>query len=711
MEIKQAKTLGGLQANKYPIKNAVSVQMPQYLVSNPYTHIQNDQKSLGLSKNVNLQKYQQVQKPIVKINTNQRFGLSKDTPFQSNYIEYNQNTQAILNKDQAMKDEKSKLQKQLYNTQIQNLPQKAAQVQRTLVETQVKKAIMNKVFTKLSNSSLSQDQQKRVMLLYNKDAQINIMKNEQFLDKLTQQKEQSLQSQTNNDIKYHTSPTLRQNTTMSNGNYDAQSPLSTMNPQLLSFSSKQIESDVQSQINSIQKTNRKLRQVDKQVLNFYWNVNTSRDNMSSSLINQIQNEKINMPYDTESHHFKTQKISSNQFPFHQNLKQNIQVSTQRTNDSQFQNEQQFITSNFGQSDAFNSIPHPYIEQQQQDTLKTRTQSAFTTQRQNAPKSLMFGAGTNTANSNMYQDFDRTGSKLQSRSTNRRSQLSSQSRTQNNSNLLGVNKFEKVMNEINHIANLGKQSMRSNQRTDVKSLILQSYDQQRDFMRAQEQEVLSNRLNATQFQLKLSTQQRQSSKVLNNQQTRQQKASCDTIIKKGEFNLGALNKNSNANSRSVFDQKEIKPEHSTFAINLTPTNKQVHSRQNSRPRSQYVHRNTTRIIQTEQKPMNVTQNEFIKNLVNEQENGNQKQLNNSSVKVHYSSQQQVYKHQKHDSMINLKSEDYFNIQENDKEVNELGDLSPFNDYNDEYKLSQLTLSDKIQILNKATPNKSRTYLQK
>lgn len=57
-------------SNSYPIKNAVSVQMPQYLVQNPYTHIRNDTHSLGLSKNINFVKHQPQTKPIVKINTN-----------------------------------------------------------------------------------------------------------------------------------------------------------------------------------------------------------------------------------------------------------------------------------------------------------------------------------------------------------------------------------------------------------------------------------------------------------------------------------------------------------------------------------------------------------------------------------------------------------------------------------------------------------------
>ena len=35
-------------------------------------------------------------RPIVKINNNQKFGYSKDTPFTNSFVEYNQSTKAIL---------------------------------------------------------------------------------------------------------------------------------------------------------------------------------------------------------------------------------------------------------------------------------------------------------------------------------------------------------------------------------------------------------------------------------------------------------------------------------------------------------------------------------------------------------------------------------------------------------------------------------------
>jgi hypothetical protein len=45
-----------------------------------------------------------------------------------------------------------------------------------------------------------------------------------------------------------------------------------------------------------------------------------------------------------------------------------------------------------------------------------------------------------------------------------------------------------------------------------------------------------------------------------------------------------------------------------------------------------------------------------------------------------------KHAKHDSMQNINNKEYFNIQEHDNSILNLaeGEVSPFNDMNDEFK---------------------------
>lgn len=87
----------------YRLKNAVSVEMPDYIIRSPNTLLRNDKGELALSKDVNIKAEQPFKKPLVTINKNQKFGYHKDTPFyvgdsKTNQaaMEFNRNTKAIL---------------------------------------------------------------------------------------------------------------------------------------------------------------------------------------------------------------------------------------------------------------------------------------------------------------------------------------------------------------------------------------------------------------------------------------------------------------------------------------------------------------------------------------------------------------------------------------------------------------------------------------
>lgn len=71
-------------------------------------------------------------------------------------MEYNYNTKAIFNKDFLSKEQTNKTRTS--NTGL------------TMQEYKIKQQMINKVFTKISNMSTSVENQKRVQLLYNKDA-------------------------------------------------------------------------------------------------------------------------------------------------------------------------------------------------------------------------------------------------------------------------------------------------------------------------------------------------------------------------------------------------------------------------------------------------------------------------------------------------------------------------------------------------------------
>ena len=90
-------------SSPYKLKNAVTVEMPEYMIRNPHTVVRNDQGKLALKKDVDLKAEIKEKKPMVSINVNQKFGYHKDTPFVIQdsktgniAMEFNRNTKAIL---------------------------------------------------------------------------------------------------------------------------------------------------------------------------------------------------------------------------------------------------------------------------------------------------------------------------------------------------------------------------------------------------------------------------------------------------------------------------------------------------------------------------------------------------------------------------------------------------------------------------------------
>jgi hypothetical protein len=56
-----------LKSSPYKLKNAVTVEMPRYMIRNPNTLVRNEAAKLALVKDVDLEKEQPVKKPLVTI--------------------------------------------------------------------------------------------------------------------------------------------------------------------------------------------------------------------------------------------------------------------------------------------------------------------------------------------------------------------------------------------------------------------------------------------------------------------------------------------------------------------------------------------------------------------------------------------------------------------------------------------------------------------
>ena len=132
-------------------KNAVAVEMPKYLLK-PNTLMKNESNMLGVAKEVDFKKEIREKKPAKTINTNQKFGYHKDTPFfvqdsktGKAAMEFHASTKAIFSFDGG-----------------KIVPNNPAQQQAPMP---------NKMFIKMLNQGTSPENQKKVMLLFNKNAQ------------------------------------------------------------------------------------------------------------------------------------------------------------------------------------------------------------------------------------------------------------------------------------------------------------------------------------------------------------------------------------------------------------------------------------------------------------------------------------------------------------------------------------------------------------
>ena len=143
-------------------KNAVAVDMPKYLLK-PDTLMKNEQSKLGLAKEVDFKKEIREKRVPKTINTNQKFGYHKDTPF---FVQDSATGKAAMEFHASTKAVFSMEGKVVPN----NPSEKPA-------------PIPNKIFMKMLNQGTSPENQKKVMLLFNKNAQQNLIKQEELAKK------------------------------------------------------------------------------------------------------------------------------------------------------------------------------------------------------------------------------------------------------------------------------------------------------------------------------------------------------------------------------------------------------------------------------------------------------------------------------------------------------------------------------------------------
>ena len=92
--------------SKKALKNTICVEWPDYLVKNKNIVLRDEKNVMTLRAERDLSK-EQPQKRVEKtINTNYKFGLSKDTPFENKYTELSSLTKAILNREKEFSEER-----------------------------------------------------------------------------------------------------------------------------------------------------------------------------------------------------------------------------------------------------------------------------------------------------------------------------------------------------------------------------------------------------------------------------------------------------------------------------------------------------------------------------------------------------------------------------------------------------------------------------
>jgi hypothetical protein len=141
------------RSSPYRLKNAVSVEMPDYLIRNPNVLLRNNHNQLGLSKDFNLKEEQPTKKTFVAMKVNQKFGYHKDTPFfvgdsstGTAAMEFLASTKAIFSVEKDGKVQAN-----------HNLPKHHV--------------VPQKIFAKLSEACTSVENQRKVQLLFSKSVQ------------------------------------------------------------------------------------------------------------------------------------------------------------------------------------------------------------------------------------------------------------------------------------------------------------------------------------------------------------------------------------------------------------------------------------------------------------------------------------------------------------------------------------------------------------
>jgi hypothetical protein len=84
------------------ITNTVTVEWPDYLIRNPYTAIRDNSNKVSLRLKRDLSKEQPHHKIAKTINVNSKFGMSRDTPFETKHTEIYATSKGIMNREQEL---------------------------------------------------------------------------------------------------------------------------------------------------------------------------------------------------------------------------------------------------------------------------------------------------------------------------------------------------------------------------------------------------------------------------------------------------------------------------------------------------------------------------------------------------------------------------------------------------------------------------------
>lgn len=101
-------------------KNTVTVEWPDYLVRNPYTALRSSNNKISLRMNRDLSKEQPNPKVAKTINTNYKFGLSRDTPFETKFTEIYASSKGIMNKELELSQQRKNVFAQNAKIQVKS---------------------------------------------------------------------------------------------------------------------------------------------------------------------------------------------------------------------------------------------------------------------------------------------------------------------------------------------------------------------------------------------------------------------------------------------------------------------------------------------------------------------------------------------------------------------------------------------------------------